>query len=758
MRVLYVEDDPFDADLTRRELSKSAPDVDLQIARTQKEALQWLKDNPPYDLVLTDLRLPDGGGFALLAHIRERGLPMAVVVITGQGDEETAVSVLKAGADDYVVKRENYLSSLAMTLEATLQRYRMEVARRARQLRVLYVEQNPVDIDAARAHFASHAPHIHLDTARTVAELLNILPVEAANLQYDALLLDYRLDSLNTLELLKEIRQVRGLDLPIVLVSGHGDELVAVQALRLGASDYLVKSPGYLYQLPGLLENAYHRTQLMREQAALKASEKRFRALIENSADGVLLLDAQGQITYASPSTERILGYPLHHYVGLTFFTLLHVDQLQRVQALWMQILEEERKNISIECLAVHADGTLRWLEATAYNALQESAVRGIVLNFRDITERKKAEEHIRQQLQRLNALRTVDMTITTSLDLRVTLTVLLDHVVTQLGVDAAAVLLFNSYNQTLEFAAGRGFRSHWLENVRLRLGQGYAGKAALERRTVSASAEIIRLEDGRLPDIFLEENFVLYYGTPLVVKGQIKGVLEVYHRDSMDTNDEWLSFLETLAGQAAIAIDNAELFAHLQRANLDLTLAYDSTLEGWVRALDLRDRETQGHTQRVAEMTVQLAREMGASEESLVHIRRGALLHDIGKIGVSDNILLKPGSLSEEEWQVIRQHPQYAFEMLYPISYLRSALDIPYCHHEKWDGTGYPRGLKGEQIPLAARIFAAVDVWDALSNDRPYRVKWEKQRVREHICFLSGTHFDPRVAEAFLRMIDTKD
>jgi len=193
-------------------------------------------------------------------------------------------------------------------------------------------------------------------------------------------------------------------------------------------------------------------------------------------------------------------------------------------------------------------------------------------------------------------------------------------------------------------------------------------------------------------------------------------------------------------------------------RAEIELLQAYDATIEGWSHALDLRDRETKGHTQRVATLTVKLAREARLSEEEIINIQRGALLHDIGKMGVPDHILHKPDKLTKEEWGIMRKHPQFAYDMLSPIDYLRPALDIPYCHHEKWDGSGYPRGFKGEQIPLAARLFAVVDVWDALRSDRPYRRKWSKERVFEHIRSLSGIHFDPKAVELFRRVMDNRE
>lgn len=193
---------------------------------------------------------------------------------------------------------------------------------------------------------------------------------------------------------------------------------------------------------------------------------------------------------------------------------------------------------------------------------------------------------------------------------------------------------------------------------------------------------------------------------------------------------------------------------ADLLQAHGELQDAYEATLKGWVRALDFRDNETGDHSRRVTLLTVELARLMGMSDSELIHVRRSALLHDIGKIGVPDHILHKPGPLTEDEWVIMRKHPQFAHDMLAPIEYLRSALDIPFCHHERWDGTGYPRGLKGEQIPLIARIFAVVDVWDALSSDRPYRKAWPYEKIVEHMRQQSGTHFDPKAVELFLQMM----
>lgn len=370
-----------------------------------------------------------------------------------------------------------------------------------------------------------------------------------------------------------------------------------------------------------------------------------------------------------------------------------------------------------------------------------------------EVTARRQAEEQSQNRLQHLSTLHSIDMVITSSLDLKVTMKLFLEQIIPQLGVDAAVVLLFDPHTQFLDHGVACGFRTNGIQKSHERLGDGSAGIAALEKRVVhipklpEAENEFIRAP------LIEDENFVTYYAVPLIAKGQIKGVLEIFQCNYFEPEPEWLEFLDALAVQAAIAIDSATLFNELQTSNTELILAYDTTIEGWSKALELRDKETEGHTQRVTDMTMKVARKLGISENEMVHVRRGALLHDIGKMAVPDSILMKPGPLSEEEQEVMKKHPKYAFDMLSPIAYLRPALDIPYCHHEKWDGTGYPRGLKGEQIPLAARIFSLADTWDALISERRYHDAWSKEKVFEHFRKRSGTHFDPQLVAIFLEL-----
>lgn len=314
----------------------------------------------------------------------------------------------------------------------------------------------------------------------------------------------------------------------------------------------------------------------------VERSEAYFRALTENAAEGIAVLDALGNIKYISPITEKLLGYPATTISQHRIEEKIHPQDRTLVRKRFIEVVKTPGLRQTITCRI--QTKTSQWviLEATLNNLLQHPSIQGIVINFRDVTQQKQAEEQLKQ--------------------------------------------------------------------------------------------------------------------------------------------------------------------------------AYEETLEGWAHALELRDKDTEGHTRRVTELTLKLARALKIDEDDLVHIQRGALLHDIGKVAIPDSILHKSSTLTQKEWQIMRQHPQYAYDMLKNIAYLQPALEIPYCHHEKWDGSGYPRGLKGEQIPLAARIFAVVDVWDALTSDRPYRPGWSQQKTLEYIKNLAGTHFDPAIVEIFIKLITQEE
>jgi PAS domain S-box-containing protein/putative nucleotidyltransferase with HDIG domain len=722
MNILYVEDNSNDSDLAKRELHKNAPNIHMEIARSLTQAYQILDptagasvllddlNGKHYDLVLTDLRLPDGSGMDLLAFIREKALPLAVVILTGTGDEEVVVSALKAGADDYVAKSSNYLTRLPLILENALQRYRALAARSARPLQVLYVEHSSMDIDLTRRHLAQHAPFIRLDTLLAGAEALKQMAVQDFASKYDVLLLDYSMPGWNTLEMLKELRQVRGLDLPVVLVTGQGNQDLALQALKLGASDYLIKSTGYLNQLPSVLDNAFHAVQMVREHKALEESEKRFRLLAEHAIDIIfrLRLSPTFGFEYVSPAVSTIIGYtPEEFYADPDLILkMIYPDDRQQLEAIIAVTIPPEQPHV---LRWIRKDGSMVWTELRSRTFFDEAgqpvALEGI---NRDVTERMQSEERLRLLSAGIDAA--ANSIMLTRADgiiqwVNPAFTALTGYLADEvIGQDDR---LLNTGRQADEFS-----RRVW-QNILA--GRPWHGERVSQRKDGTTFAEELTI-------------------TPVI--------------NEQGETTHFISVMQDISSRKQGEEERARLFEELFRA-------YNATIEGWSYALDLRDRDTEGHTRRVTEMAMRLARAMGYDEEQLLQVRRGALLHDIGKMAIPDRILHKEGPLNDEEWVIMRKHPVYSFELISSIDFLRPALDIPHYHHERWDGSGYPEKLKGEGIPLTARIFAVVDVWDALRFDRPYRKAWNQEKVLEYIRSQSGIQFDPHVVEVFLELVE---
>ena len=377
-----------------------------------------------------------------------------------------------------------------------------------------------------------------------------------------------------------------------------------------------------------------------------------------------------------------------------------------------------------------------------------------IIFTARDVTQCRETENRLMRQMQRLSALRSIDLAIASGLDLNLLLSMLLDQVTSLMHVDAVSILLLNSKTNMLEFTAGKGFYSNSLQHTHLKLGEGCAGRVAMDRKMLNIPDLSQNPADFNRSPQFHNEHFIAYYGVPLMAKGRVLGVLEIFNRSLLQPDADWKDFLIMISGQAAIAIDSGLMFKEVQRSNLELNLAYDATIEGLSRALDLRDKRTEEHARRVTDTTIGLAVRLGVGGADIVHLRRGAILHDIGKVAIPDEILFKPGPLAEDEWKIMRRHPGIAVDLLSPVTYLAPALDIPHWHHEKWNGTGYPDQLSGNQIPFSARLFALVDVYDALISDRPYRSAWSRSEAIQYIESQSGQHFDPKIVPEFLDMI----
>jgi putative nucleotidyltransferase with HDIG domain len=652
----------------------------------------------------------------------------------------------------------------------------------AARLRILLIEDSEEDAHLLLREIQRGGYEVESERVETADAMQAALSRQS----WDLIVCDFSLPRFSAPKALELLKQ-SGIDLPFIIASGTIGEESAVNALKAGAHDFIIKG-NFARLIPAIqrelkeAEIRRERRERERELEAIALVSARLRgaktfdemlsrlldqtlALIEAQAGSIWLYDPINEVVELriqrggkderfSPSYKIGEGVP-----GKVVQSgkLMVADAFAPAEE-----GNDESFRLSLSgggaCVPLHAEENIlgaMLINVTGLRKLSTGEIR--ILNALaeiggNSIHRMQLHEQTVQQLNRLAALRSIDLAISNVLDLQITLKLVINEVIKQLQVDAASVLLIQPGSGKLEYVAGQGFYTHNIEAASLRIGEGNAGRAVMERRVIEVPDLIPT--DGKYvrAQLLADEHFVSYYAVPLLTKGEVKGVLEIFNRSRLAPESEWLDFFETLGGQAAIAVENSMLFQNLQRSNFELAVAYDATIEGWSRALDLRDHETEGHTQRVTDMTVRLARKMGFSEDRLVFIRRGALLHDIGKMGIPDYILHKPEELNDEEQQIMRQHPQLAYDMLEPIAYLREALTIPYFHHEKWDGTGYPRGLAGAQIPLEARLFAIVDVWDAITTDRPYRKGWPRDQALKYIREQSGKYFDPQIVEIFLQ------
>jgi PAS domain S-box-containing protein len=736
--ILVIDNAPEDVRQIRAALA-ALPRADLTIEQIgQLSGGLALLAERAFDIILLALTLPDNTDLEGLRQIRARVPQTPVIVLADTEDETMVLRALQAGAQEYLTTRQLDPATLRRTLESA------QVRQQASQT-IAGSEQYLAGILAT----ASEAI-VSIDANQKIV-LFNKAAEEIFGYSAEEVLGQ-------SLDLLLPQRFVvphRG------HVNAFAKEPTYERRMAHRSQIFGRRKDGTEFPLTAGISKFNRNGQLIYTAIVEDLSERRradaaralLASIVETSDQAILAKDLNGIILSWNRGAELLYGYAPGEAIGKHIGLIVPPEREGEITEIINAIKRGERVE-HYETVRVKKNGERLEVLLTISPILGfNGEIVGASSIANDITLRKRYEEQLQRQLSHIRALSEIDRAITASFDVRVTLNVFLDQVTTQLGVDAAAVLLMNPFALTLEYAASRGFLTDEIMRTQLRVGEGYAGRVALERKMINIP-ELAHIPDlaGRL-HTFQLEGFRSYCGVPLIAKGQCKGVLEVLSRKPLTTDAEWLNFLQTLAGQAAIAIDSASLFNELQKSNIDLMRAYDTTLEGWSHALDLRDHETEGHTQRVTEKTMQLVRAMGMNDAELVHVRRGALLHDIGKMGIPDSILLKPDALTHEEWKIMRQHPVYAFQMLAPIHYLKPALDIPYCHHERWDGSGYPRGLKGEQIPLAARTFAVVDAWDALRSNRPYRTAWTAEQVLDYLRAEAGKQFDPNIVSIFEAM-----
>ena len=517
-------------------------------------------------------------------------------------------------------------------------------------LRVLILEDRPEDAELLvrelrRARFEP-------DWKQVATEQDFLVHLDPAP---DIILSDYFIPGFGGLQALRLLR-ARELDIPFILVSGTVGEDVAVAAVHEGAADYLLSDR--LGRLGPAITRALGEKRLRAEkrqaEQELRESERRFRTLVESSLDEIVDLNSQLKPIYISPSVLQASEYSSQEMVEASPFTSIHPEDQPAARKLYEWLFQHPAQHKDFQLRLIRKDGSQRWTEGTAINLLDDPNVRGIVLNYRDITERKQAEKKIQQQLERLTALSEIDQAIASTFDVRMSLDILLSRARKLLAVDASTVLLLNPVRLTLEYGAGIGFRTNAVQNASIRWGKDYAGKVAEERQIIQIPNLADKPDDFLLTGFLREEQFVSYHGAPLIVKGKVLGVLEVFNRSFIERDQDWLDFFSTLARQAAIAIDNAQLFENLQRSNTEL------------------EHRVAERTAELNQANAELEHANRAKDEFLANMSHELRTPLNGILGLSESLLeQKRGPLNERQQnslQIIESSGRHLLELINDI------------------------------------------------------------------------------------------
>lgn len=745
IQILMVEDSEMDALLLEETLSRDGLNTfEFTFSERLKTGLEILHQQK-FDLILLDLGLPDSQGLESFEKVHNKFPDIPVVVLSGLTDEKLALEAVQAGAQDYLVKGPTSWEIAPRAIRYAIERQQSQAALREseEQYRLLF-ENAPVGILSV----TTEGQITEVNTA--ALQILGSPSVEATK-SINLLTFPPLIESGISADFQSCVDYARPVTAKHPYTTKWGKSIFVKYQLTP-----VLNAEGQIVLIQAIIEDI---TDRKRAEEALKESEEKYRLLVENATIGIVIAQDQA-LKYINPKAMELVGYAREELLSLDFAEHIHPDDRNETVGYYLKFLQGEETPANHIFRVIDKTGDTKWLDSNAVLVNWEG--RPASLNFlMEITQRKRAEEALRQRLAELETLYESGLILSQITNPDKIAQKLIALITEKLEWHHVIIRRYHPEDESLEllaFGHTNAPSDQKLNAIKERFqsmisksGEGLSGWVVQHGTTVRCG-DLSR--DSRYREIEPGLRSGLY--VPMKIGDQITGVISIESElpDAFTETDERL--ISTLAAQAAITLDNIRLFEDLQKSNDRLFQAYDDTIEGWSNALDLRDKETEGHTLRVTTLTEELAREMGIPDSDMIHIHRGSLLHDIGKMGVPDRILLKPDKLTDDEWVIMREHPVYAYNLISRIKFLQPALDIPHHHHERWDGSGYPDGLKGKQIPLAARIFAIIDVFDALTSDRPYRPAWSRDKAINYIREQSGSQFDPKVVEMFMKLIGT--
>ena len=729
--ILSIEDNADDAFLILHTLKTNFKRAECTQVSGKAELEVVLNGDYLPDIILSDWSLPQFNGLAALEMVREKGIDVPFIIVSGKIGEEAAISAIRQGVYDYVLK--DNLARLPTAIHHALEYYENE--KKAKIDNALIALQATA-LRVAPAAIAVFDPKGSVEWINPAFEELS----------------GYASGDLLGLDICNACAAASRLPLELM----RREHSLQKEQVFSGIDK---KKDGTLYFEEGrfcpVIDQEGKLAHVVVIRKDVTASEQQKKGLELD----VLLSTALSQTKSPEGLCLNVIGLLKEYFPGCRQGICLYTDGRSSEEK-WIG-----EKLVSLPLESAFFSRTLKMGEEKiaqlqiVYSRIspfnQEKLFETLAGHLEVALQRMIAQQKILAQIRNISFLKLISRTINVDMDFDTIVGPLLRKIQKSLDSDAIALYLNDKGTNDLSCRAYCGFRTELVEQAHISYGQAYVGLAAEEQRIISISNF-----DGIDPQslyskLIHAEDFTSQHCAPIMIAGKTIGVLEVFQRKTFSPNSEWLILFDAIATQTGLAMDYNSINADLQKAYMDLELSYEATIEGWSAAMDYRDQETEGHSKRVTSLALSLAARLGISEEKIVSISRGALLHDVGKIGIPDSILKKPGPLSAEEWVLMKRHPLIAYEMLSRIPYLKESLSIPLYHHEKWDGSGYPEGLKGDKIPLAARLFSIIDVFDALTSDRPYRKAWDLTETLQYIREQAGIQFDPKIVEVFISMIE---